>query len=299
MNQTCDRCGPAVRAVYRIHREGEPGSTEVTADQGQPAVQADPAAVEAGDGGTLAGRLTPGRPAAPCLPQRPARVHQTRQRATEPPGTSARIVTQQPAGGRGRRWRPRPRGQRGCPSSGVEQRAESSNSRHPVRHGTVDPQEHPDPPTGQPGQKPRLPGRPRPVQAASAQLLTRRQKLRLARRGGEREEVPRLCRYRRPAGHRGQAHATASRAKQPRSGRVRRRAPARWLTGPAAGSTKAARVRAWAKISTPVTRTRRHCLAHGGAIVRACSRGRAAGCAGRRCRYPARFRSAATRRSRR
>ena len=187
----------------------------------------------------------------------------------------------------------------------------------------------PDPPVGQAGQEPRLPGRPRPVQAASAQLLTRRQKLRLARRGGEREgthvisdverrgvhpqrpaqarrgpvqqlpemrhqvqprlddpadslnpepavtvhqagpvqeaecadipgasrhrlpsprpdparpavpirspplylpvtarakalpgpEVPRLCRYRRPAGHRGQAHATASWAKQPRSGR--------------------------------------------------------------------------------
>jgi hypothetical protein len=23
MNQTCDRCGPAVRAAYHIHREGE------------------------------------------------------------------------------------------------------------------------------------------------------------------------------------------------------------------------------------------------------------------------------------
>jgi hypothetical protein len=23
MNQTCDRCGPAVRAVYRVDREGE------------------------------------------------------------------------------------------------------------------------------------------------------------------------------------------------------------------------------------------------------------------------------------
>jgi hypothetical protein len=23
MNPTCDRCGPAVRAAYRIHREGE------------------------------------------------------------------------------------------------------------------------------------------------------------------------------------------------------------------------------------------------------------------------------------
>ena len=23
MNQTCDRCGPAVRAVYRVHRDGE------------------------------------------------------------------------------------------------------------------------------------------------------------------------------------------------------------------------------------------------------------------------------------
>lgn len=23
MNQTCDRCGPAVRAVYRVAREGE------------------------------------------------------------------------------------------------------------------------------------------------------------------------------------------------------------------------------------------------------------------------------------
>jgi predicted nucleic acid-binding Zn ribbon protein len=23
MNQTCDRCGPAVRAAYRMHRDGE------------------------------------------------------------------------------------------------------------------------------------------------------------------------------------------------------------------------------------------------------------------------------------
>ncbi len=23
MNQTCDRCGPAVRALYRVHRDGE------------------------------------------------------------------------------------------------------------------------------------------------------------------------------------------------------------------------------------------------------------------------------------
>jgi hypothetical protein len=23
MNQTCDRCGPAVRAAYRVHRGGE------------------------------------------------------------------------------------------------------------------------------------------------------------------------------------------------------------------------------------------------------------------------------------
>lgn len=23
LNQTCDRCGPAVRAAYRVHRDGE------------------------------------------------------------------------------------------------------------------------------------------------------------------------------------------------------------------------------------------------------------------------------------
>jgi hypothetical protein len=49
------------------------------------------------------------------------------------------------------------------------------------------PQEYPDPPAGQAGQEPRLPARPRPVQAAPAQLLTRRQELRLASRGGQRD----------------------------------------------------------------------------------------------------------------
>jgi len=53
----------------------------------------------------------------------------------------------------------------------------------------VHPQEYPDPPAGQAGQEPRLPARPCRIQAAPAQLLTRRQKLRLARRGGEWEDT--------------------------------------------------------------------------------------------------------------
>jgi hypothetical protein len=40
MNQTCDRCGPAVRAVYRVYRDGELYLCGHCANQLRPALSA-------------------------------------------------------------------------------------------------------------------------------------------------------------------------------------------------------------------------------------------------------------------
>ena len=72
----------------------------------------------------MARRSTPGGPGALRVPHRPARVRQARQRATEFPGASPHVVGQELGRRTGAVRRPWRRGQRGCPSSGVEQRAE-------------------------------------------------------------------------------------------------------------------------------------------------------------------------------
>jgi hypothetical protein len=104
-------------------------------------------------------------------PQRPGRVRQARQRAIEFLDASAYVVPQELAGGRDRRRRPRHCGRRGRIGGQVEQRHEGGNSSHPVGHSVVHPQEYPDPPAGQARQEPRLPARPRPVQAAKENLV--------------------------------------------------------------------------------------------------------------------------------
>jgi hypothetical protein len=40
MNQTCDRCGPAVRAIYRVRRNGELYLCRHCANQLRPALSA-------------------------------------------------------------------------------------------------------------------------------------------------------------------------------------------------------------------------------------------------------------------